>query len=41
LNREGELFICQNLQQVCQEFMLQIKKPADPKKEQKSKFGLT
>lgn len=37
LNREGELLICQNLQQVSQEFMTQIKKPADAKKQQKSK----
>jgi hypothetical protein len=40
LSREGELFLCQNLQQVSQEYMVQMKKPVDVKKEQKSNFML-
>ena len=38
MTKEGSVFISQNLQQVATDYLAQLRKPADPKKDVKSKF---
>lgn len=38
LSEDGYHFACQNLQQAANDFITQLRKPADPKKDQKSKL---
>lgn len=37
LLEEGYQFVCENLQQTASDYIAQLRKPADPKKDQKSK----